>query len=67
MYVHGLKEGLGHEIIENIEFYQQFSTASVDIREMNSFLENPEKYYASDTVDLFLDATTKASVNIVEI
>ena len=55
--VHGLKEALRHEIIENIEFYQQFSTASVDmIREMNSFLENPEKYYASDTVHLFLYA-----------
>lgn len=59
--VDGLKNALKQEIIENIEFYQQFSTETVDvIREMNLFLENPEKYYASDTVDLFLDAIAKA-------
>ena len=78
--VDALKDALKSEIVSNIEFYQQFSSESVDvIREINSFPENPMKYYVSDTVDLFVDAIAKtlpikgkiyqiySSGNIVEI
>ena len=50
-----------HELVDNLEFYQQFSSDSVDIiKELNSFLKNPAKHYANDTVDLFLDAVGRA-------
>ena len=59
--INALKDLLRKEVTDNYSFYSSFSEDCTNvIEEIEKFLSNPVKYYASDTADLILQALARA-------
>ena len=54
-----MKIRLNDEIYDNLDFYKNFSV-SLDVKKLEKFLNDPMKYSANETVDLFLHAISVA-------
>ena len=63
--LHIAKGELEKELLNNLEFYNNFIKRDIEIAfEIAEFLKNPSKNYIMDTVDLFVQALCKSfSVN----
>ena len=56
-----LKEMLKLEMTRRVDVYSKFSESSIDIlKEFDEFLNDPEKNYVNETVDLFIHALARA-------
>ena len=59
--IDALKDLPRKEVTDNYSFYSSFSEGCTNvIEEIEMFISNPLKHYASDTADLILQALAKA-------